>query len=277
MKKKLLIISSFTFAILATTAFIKSNNGIAGKTGSPGEQTCASCHSGGAGVTTTSISSTPAFVSNQYIPGQTYTVNITVSSTALSSFGFGCEILNGTANAGVISAIAGSSQIKTFTGKSNAVHVFTAPGTGSPSSKTFSFKWVAPSTGTTATIYAAGNAVNGDNSVSGDNSSTTSLVLTPDLSSGINNTVKEVVNLNIYPNPVVETINLQYVLLKSGNVKASIFDIQGKEVDVLLNENQMSGNFNNSYVISKSIKSGVYFIKLAVDGKTMTQKMIIKQ
>ena len=208
---------------------------------------------------------------------QTYTISITVSSTSLTSFGFGCEILNGTTNAGVISAIAGSSQIKTSAGKSNAVHVFTAAGSGSPSSKTFNFKWVAPTTGTTATIYAAGNAVNGTNTTAGDKSITTSLVLTADLSAGINNNVKDLVNLNIYPNPVAETINLQYVLLKSGNVKASIFDIQGKEVDVLIDENQMTGNFNNNFSVSKSVKSGVYFIKLSVDGKIMTQKMIIKQ
>jgi len=280
MKKNLLIISAFALSILGTTAFIKSSNGIAGKTGAPGEQTCSGCHSGGQGATTVSISSIPAFVSNQYIPGQSYTVNITVSSTALSAFGFGCEILNGTTqaatNAGVISSIAGSSQILNNGAKTNATHISASAGSGSPSSKTFSFKWVAPTSGTAA-IYAAGNAVNSNGGTSGDLSNSTSLILTPNVSSGINANTKEVVNLNVYPNPIAETINLQYVLLKSGNVKASIFDIQGKEVDILIDENQMTGNFNNNFSVSKSVKSGVYFIKLSVDGKIMTQKMIIKQ
>src|SRR5688572_16248038 len=100
MKKVYFVASVLVLFFCVCTAFVsmtfhnKSSNGITGQTGSPGEGTCSGCHGGGSNATTVSINADPAFVSNEYIQGQTYTITVTVSGAGYSKFGFGTEILH---------------------------------------------------------------------------------------------------------------------------------------------------------------------------------------
>lgn len=281
MKKHLIIICSLSAIFLTTSAFIiKYSTGIAGRTGSPGESTCSSCHSSGSGVTTTSITGSPAFTGNQYIPGQTYTVSITVASTTLSHFGFDCEILNGTTssstNAGTITAISGSSQTMNSGSRKNAVHISTATGSGSPSSKTFNFKWVAPLSGN-AVIYTAGLAVNNNGSDgSGDLVKTATLSLTPNTTTGVTE-VAGITGISVYPNPSKDNLSIDYYLLKDGKVTISLYDLQGKELESMMNETQSAGSHTGQFKYSAAIESGVYFLKIALDQQVIAQRMIIKQ
>lgn len=281
MKKHLIAICSLGTVLIVTSAFvIKYSSGIAGKTGSPGESTCGACHYSGAGVTSTSIIGNPAFAGNQYVPGQTYTVSIIVSSTALSHFGFDCEILNGTTsgatNSGNISAISGSSQILNSGSKTNAAHIYTAAGTGSPSSKTFNFQWVAPLSGN-AVIYAAGLAVNNDgNSGPGDLVNTATLSLTPNTNTSINEATGFTA-LNIYPNPSKDNLSIDYYLLKDAEVNISLYDLQGKELWQVVSEPQSTGLHSVKYTYPARVGSGVYFLKLSLNHQEVTQRLIIKQ
>ena len=76
--KRTVLLASLLIILLASSSFVIFSSGIAGKTGSPGEGTCANCHSGGGGTTTLSISASPSFTANQYLPGQNYTITVTV-------------------------------------------------------------------------------------------------------------------------------------------------------------------------------------------------------
>ncbi len=281
MKKHVIAICSLGTVLIVTSAFVvKYSTGIAGKTGSPGESTCASCHYSGTGVTSTSITGNPAFTGNQYVPGQTYTVSVIVSSTALSNFGFDCEILNGTtssaANSGNISAISGSSRILNSGSRTNATHIYTAAGTGSPSSTTFNFQWVAPLSGN-AVIYAAGLAVNNDGSAGpGDLVKTATLSLTPNTNTNINEAIGFTA-VNIYPNPSKDNLSIDYYLLKDGEVNISLYDLQGKELWQLVSGAQATGPHSSKYVYPAHLESGVYFLKLSLNHQEITQRLIIKQ
>jgi hypothetical protein len=73
-------------AIIVFTSSMYKQTGIAGRTGSPGESTCQSCHSDFAlnsGPGTISISN---FGMNnwQYVPGQTYPITVTVSQLGVT-------------------------------------------------------------------------------------------------------------------------------------------------------------------------------------------------
>lgn len=281
MKKNLLIIGALAVVSISTSAFvILKQTGIAGMTGSPGESTCTGCHTPGSAVATTSISGSPAFTGNQYVPGQTYSINITVSSPTLAAFGFGCEVLDGTTagatNAGVMSGISVSSfsQIKVSGTRNNAVHITTALGLGG--SKTFKFLWVAPSSGP-AVIYAAGVAANNNgNDGAGDAVGTASLVLSAG-PVGVLNLEKNVATLNAYPNPSEDNLTLQYSLINEGNVKATLYNLQGKEVCVLFNSHQNAGSHTKTVIYPNEVSKGVYLVKLFSNGTELVQKMIIKQ
>jgi hypothetical protein len=279
MKKNLLIIGTLTVVAITASAFIiKQHTGMAGKTGSGGEVTCASCHTPGSAVATVSISGTPAFISNQYVPGQTYTVNVQVASPSLSAFGFGCEILNGTSagatSIGLMSAIAPLSHILPSGTRDNATHVNTTFGIGN--TKTFTFKWVAPSTGS-AYIYAAGLAANNNGSDgAGDAVATASLVLTAS-PVGLVNIETNVASLTVFPNPSEDNLSLQYSLVNDGNVKASLYNLQGKEICVLFNADQSAGLHTKTILYPNDVASGVYLVKLSSNGKDLVEKMIIKK
>ena len=279
MKKNLLLISTLTVIAVTTSAFIiKQSSGMAGKTGSGGEATCTDCHVPNAAVATVTISGTPAFTSNQYVPGLTYTVNVQVASPTLSAFGFGCEILNGTTagatSIGLMSAIAPLTHILPSGTRDNATHVNTTFGLGN--TKTFTFKWVAPLTGN-AYIYAAGLAANNDgNENIGDAVKTASLALTAG-PVGVVNIEANAASLTVYPNPSEDNLSLQYSLVNDGNIKASLYNLQGKEICVLFNGNQTAGLHTKTIIYPNDVASGVYLVKLSSNGKDLVEKMIIKK
>lgn len=276
MKRNLLVLSSLVAILLGTSAFVMlDSTGISGRTGAPGETNCTSCHGGGTGTTAVSFSATPAFTGNMYVPGQTYTVSVIVTNANYSKFGFDCEILTpANANAGTMTTVLPGVKFLTFGAKKDAVHSTPKTGTGSA---TFSFVWVAPTSGT-ATIYAAGNAVNGNGSDTGDKVGTANMVLTPDLSSGVQEMSQTgFAGVVVYPNPAVSDIKMNYSLAETGEVYISLCDMQGKEVAILKNEKQEAGFHSFAAEVPASVSKGVYFVKLGVNGKSSAQRLVIIQ
>jgi hypothetical protein len=77
-----------------------------------------------------------------------------------------------------------------------------------------------------------------------------------------------------YPNPFNPSTKIKFSLTKASFVKLAVFDIQGKELSVLVNDKLNTGiyeiDFNGS-----GFASGVYFYKIAADGFTDVKKMIL--
>ena len=152
----------------------------------------------------------------------------------------------------------------------------TTPITGTGSAL-FQFVWVAPLTGT-ATIYAAGNAVDGTGGTGSDTPGNSSLALTPDLSAGINEAVTSGISgLNVYPNPVKSEFNITYNLIENGAVKAALYDLKGQEIAEITNENQFSGKQFIRTQLPEGLAKGVYFVKLSANDKQQIQRLIIVQ
>jgi hypothetical protein len=269
--KKILFLASTGIILITASSFILSSNGIAGQTGSPGEGTCASCHSGGSGTTAVTITGSPDFSTGEYIPGQTYTVTVNVSNSGFSKFGFGCEVLNSSnANAGTIQNGGAGVTFANSGTKKNAIHSTPKTGTGAAS---FTFEWTAPNSGNVV-IYAAGNAVNSNNQTSGDAGGNTSFSLTP-LSTGINENIA-ISSVKIFPNPVSNELSIDYYLNSEADTKLSLYDLNGKEISVIA-EGVQSGQQNANYTFLPSTESGIYIVKLFINGKQQTQRLIIKK
>lgn len=277
MKKRILTLVSISVILISGTAFIvkKSSGGIVGRTGSPGQTGCNGCHGGGGGTTAVTITANPAFVANKFIPGQTYTVSVTVSNASFSNFGFGCEILTpSNTNAGNMTTALPGVFFANSGARKNAIHSGIKTGSGSA---TFQFVWVAPTSGT-ATIYAAGNAVNATGGTAGDTPGLGSLALSPDLSSGITEAQSTSFSgISIFPNPIADQFKVNYNLLEDGEVKAAIYDLQGKLVAELFTENQSTGFHSQQLDLPENCNGGVYFLKLAQEGKKELQRIIIVQ
>lgn len=80
--------------------------------------------------------------------------------------------------------------------------------------------------------------------------------------------------LQNYPNPFNPVTVINYQLPKTSNVKLSIYDALGREVNVLVNKSQNEGNHNVEWDAS-NYPSGVYFYRLEAGSFVSTKKMIL--
>jgi hypothetical protein len=77
-----------------------------------------------------------------------------------------------------------------------------------------------------------------------------------------------------YPNPFNPITNINVQLSKTGFVKLVVFDVLGREVKTLVNEELNAGSYRVDFDGSR-LSSGIYFYRLETSGFTETRKMIL--
>ena len=84
--------------------------------------------------------------------------------------------------------------------------------------------------------------------------------------------------LPAYPNPFNPSTTISYQLPKISDVKISIYDILGNEIDILINENKYAGKYNIQWQgqdrFGKSVSSGKYFVVLDALNSRKVQKIL---
>ena len=82
-----------------------------------------------------------------------------------------------------------------------------------------------------------------------------------------------------YPNPFNPMINLTYELTLDGYVTITIHDLLGKVVSNLVNEEQLAGfnstRWNATNDNGRPVSTGTYLVKIEVDEKSLTKKMVL--
>jgi len=76
-----------------------------------------------------------------------------------------------------------------------------------------------------------------------------------------------------YPNPFNPYTVINYKIKSTDKVTLKIYDISGKEIQTLVNENQRPSSYTVKFVPA-NMASGVYFYKLSAGGLSETRKMI---
>ena len=77
-----------------------------------------------------------------------------------------------------------------------------------------------------------------------------------------------------YPNPFNPTTTITYSLPKSSMVTLKIYDLLGREVTTLVNEEKHSGTYKVTWN-AQNIPSGVYFYRLTAGAYSQVNKMIL--
>jgi photosystem II stability/assembly factor-like uncharacterized protein len=80
--------------------------------------------------------------------------------------------------------------------------------------------------------------------------------------------------LQNYPNPFNPTTSIKYQVESIRHIKLVVFDIQGKELETLVNEKQSPGTYEVTFDGSK-YTSGVYFYKISAEDYSETRRMIL--
>lgn len=157
-------ISTFTFTLSSRSTTNEANASIGGapvgRTGAPGESTCTSCHASNATTGQMAIVA-PA----NYVPGQTYSIQVVHSTTDTSRLAWGFEM---TALAGANIAAGTFNNTTAFTRTRTGNNRFyieqntSGAFLGHSSGASWSYTWTAPATDVgPVTLYAAG--LHGDN------------------------------------------------------------------------------------------------------------------
>jgi hypothetical protein len=85
----------------------------------------------------------------------------------------------------------------------------------------------------------------------------------------------ETLNQN-YPNPFNPQTTIEYSIKNSNYVTLKVYDLLGKEIATLINEEKPAGNYNIQFDAAKyNLPSGIYFYTLKAADYTSSKKMIL--
>lgn len=79
-----------------------------------------------------------------------------------------------------------------------------------------------------------------------------------------------------YPNPFNPSTTIKYTLSESQFVSLKVYDVLGKEVATLVNEEVIAGSYNVSFN-ANGLSSGIYFYSLIAGNITQTKSMILQK
>lgn len=244
--------------ILATFIFTTSNvlsypGGQAGRTKKTSTAGCGSCHS--QGTTITGLITGPDSV----IAGQTYTFTLTLTTTG-GSGKYGVDIA---AKTGTLAIISGQGL------KVSGAELVQSSAITWVSPKAITFSYTAPAVSGTDTLYATV-----DRGYSGAYNWAPNKGIKVKLATGIVNNetpLKYYLSQN-FPNPFNPVTKVNYGVIKSANVKITVFDMLGKEVATLVNEYQTAGNYFTTFDAAK-YSSGIYYYKIEAGDFVEVKKM----
>lgn len=77
-----------------------------------------------------------------------------------------------------------------------------------------------------------------------------------------------------YPNPFNPVTNIRYSLANSEHVKLSVYDVLGRKVVELVNEEQSAGEHNIQFT-AESLASGIYFYRIEAGNFVRVNKMML--
>jgi hypothetical protein len=274
-----LIISAFVFSLVLLLAggkaFTNRNGAPAGRSGGPGESTCAtsSCHAGTLNSGPGLVTLTSDAPNGIYSPGITYTITAKVEQSGISRFGF--EVLSGYSSAtnssvGTTSILAAGETKLLIFGQKRYVTQITGGSTGS-TSRTWSFSWTAPAQGSGEIgFFMAGNAANNNGNRSGDQVYTTSLTLV-EAAVGIEDAFRAT-KMEVFPTLATERIQVRILDAGLAPYQVEILNQQGQVVRQM--EVTASGTKLQTEISLSGFAAGMYYLRVAGEQFADTQKFM---
>ena len=77
-----------------------------------------------------------------------------------------------------------------------------------------------------------------------------------------------------YPNPFNPSTVISYQLSALSKISIKVYDVLGREITTLVNQEQHAGNYIVNFDASK-LSSGVYFYRIVAGNFVQTKKMVL--
>ena len=86
---------------------------------------------------------------------------------------------------------------------------------------------------------------------------------------------KLLTDVQVYPNPVTDQINVKYVLSRNALVTVKVMDVLGNEVITLVSQRIGSGEQSFTYPISNKLSRGFYFIRVVAGTESVIKRISV--
>jgi len=226
-----------------------------GYTGSPGDsKNCTYCHGGSA---TNALGWITSDIPLQgYIPGETYTVTVTVSGTGDKGF----EVSPQDEDGNLLGTLVDAAGVHLVNGNK----AVTQDNSSSANPKVWSFQWVAPDAGTGQVKFYGAFTINKPVT------KLSVLAVQEDQSVSISETIAFIAR--VYPNPARETISISFASPEDGYADISIISASGTVIQ--MKELSKRGENLIHLDLPAGILPGVYFLNVRLGENMVTQRFI---
>jgi hypothetical protein len=230
-----------------------------GYTGSPGDgKNCTQCHGGSASAVVGWISSN--IPDGGYIPGETYTINISITGSGDKGFEVSPQDLSGNL-LGTLTAGTGNHLVA-------GTSAVTQNNSTSANPAQWQFEWTAPEAGTgDVTFYGAFTV----------NKPVTKLSsYTTNENTGVS--IKEEAGrmAEVYPNPALDNINISYEASAKGSLSVSLVSMDGRSFPLMDMEILREGLHSFHCALPSDLPSGLYILNLHDSSRFSNIKLFIR-
>lgn len=93
-------------------------------------------------------------------------------------------------------------------------------------------------------------------------------------STGIEDISEGLKDVNVFPNPFNDKLNITYTVSNEGPVSIELFDFYGKKLQSIFNKYQPIGTYQYSFNPKGALPKGVYLLSYTANGNSITKKVI---
>ncbi|HTK19725.1 MAG TPA: T9SS type A sorting domain-containing protein [Mucilaginibacter sp.] len=86
---------------------------------------------------------------------------------------------------------------------------------------------------------------------------------------------KLLTDVQVYPNPVTDIINVKYVLSRNALVTVKVMDVLGNDVMTLVSQRIGSGEQSFTYPVSNKLSRGFYFIRVVAGTESVIKRISV--
>ncbi|WP_183566210.1 T9SS type A sorting domain-containing protein [Mucilaginibacter sp. SP1R1] len=82
-------------------------------------------------------------------------------------------------------------------------------------------------------------------------------------------------DVQLYPNPVTDQINLKYTISRNTNVTIKIMDVLGNDITTMFSSRVDSGDHNINYPINNKLTRGFYFVRVVAGTESVIKRISV--
>jgi hypothetical protein len=82
-------------------------------------------------------------------------------------------------------------------------------------------------------------------------------------------------DVQLYPNPVTDQINLKYSVSRNANVTIKLMDVLGNDITTLFSQRVDSGDHNINYPINNKLSRGFYFVRVVAGTESVIKRISV--